>query len=147
MSKKSILTRRQIREKAIQSLFQLSVDETLTQAEAIHVALNTNPDEIEDFEHVATDVPYLIEAVEGVIKHKIDIDQKIQEQLENWNFSRIMKVDLAILRLAVYEMFYVSEDIVPKKVAINEAIELAKTFSEDKSPKFINGILSGMIAE
>lgn len=147
MSKKSVLTRRQIREKAIQSLFQLSVDETLTQEEAIHVALNINPDEIEDFEHQSSDVPYLVEAVEGVIKHKIEIDQKIQEQLENWNFSRIMKVDLAILRLAVYEMFYVSEEVVPKKVAINEAIELAKTFSEDKSPKFINGILSGMISE
>ncbi len=67
-----------------------------------------------------------------------DIDEKIKACSENWEISRIDKVDLAILRLAIYEILF---DDVPTKVAINEAIELAKEYSSEKSYRFINAVL------
>lgn len=144
LSKKSNLTRRQIREKVVQVLFQLSINQDLGLETAVQ-----NLTVLSDEEHVITieDMPYLIQLVQGITAHKIKIDAKIQEQLENWNFSRLTKVDLAILRLATFELFYVSNEEVPHKVAINEAIELAKQFSDDKAPKFINGILSNMVKD
>lgn len=67
-----------------------------------------------------------------------DIDERIKACSENWEISRIDKVDLAILRLAIYEILF---DDVPKKVAINEAIELSKEYSSEKSYRFINAVL------
>ena len=67
-----------------------------------------------------------------------DIDEKIKACSENWEVSRIDKVDLAILRLAIYEILF---DDVPTKVAINEAIELAKEYSSEKSYRYINAVL------
>lgn len=68
----------------------------------------------------------------------LDIDERIKACSENWEISRIDKVDLAILRLAIYEILF---DDVPKKVAINEAIELSKEYSSEKSYRFINAVL------
>ena len=67
------------------------------------------------------------------------IDAKIGEFAEGWSVERFSKVDLAIMRLAVYEIMFVAD--IPKSVSINEAVELAKEFSTDESPMFINGIL------
>ncbi|MBF0779921.1 MULTISPECIES: transcription antitermination factor NusB [unclassified Granulicatella] len=143
MAKQKQLTRREIREKAIQTLFQLSMNQEVGYGKAIESVLNLHDDE--DVCYSVDDVPYLKSIVEGVEQHKLAIDQKIQEQLENWSFSRVTKIDLAVLRVGVYELFYVSDEDVPKKVAINEAIELAKHFNDEKAAKFINGILSGMV--
>jgi N utilization substance protein B len=75
------------------------------------------------------------------IKEKIDeIDSKINEVAKGWKTGRMGKTELAILRLAVYEMLY--DEDVPVKVAINEAIELAKKYGGDDSPSFVNGILA-----
>lgn len=74
---------------------------------------------------------------------KEEIDKKIQENCVNWSISRMPKTDLAILRIAVAEMLYGST---PKSVAINEAVELSKEYSDEKSPSYINGIL-GAIAK
>ncbi len=68
-----------------------------------------------------------------------EIDARIGETAQGWKLSRLAKVDLAILRLAVYEMKY--DEDVPVGVAINEAVELSKKFGGDESPAFINGIL------
>ena len=65
--------------------------------------------------------------------------------LKVWTLQRLSKVDLMILRLAVYEILH--EDDVPNRVALNEALELAKTYSDDSSRKFINGVLSVIISE
>lgn len=138
------LNRREIREKAIQTLFQLSMNTDLDVNDAIYYTLNVNDGESND-ELCIDDVPYLKEIVYGIQQHKIDLDDKIQQQLQNWSFNRITKIDLAILRLATFEMFYVSNENVPQKVAINEAVELAKRYCDDKSPKFINGVLSNML--
>lgn len=88
--------------------------------------------------------PYLTELVDGVLAHQTQIDEKIMEHLSaNWSLARLNKTDLLILRLAIYEMLYV--DGVPAKVALNEALQLAKEFSDDKSRRFINGVLSNLL--
>ncbi len=80
----------------------------------------------------------------GVHAHLKEIDTLIEKNATNWSFARIAKVDLSILRLAVYELKYTD---VPQKVAINEAVELAKIYSTEKSPRFVNGLLGSVIKE
>lgn len=80
----------------------------------------------------------------GVYEHLTEIDERIEKHATNWSFNRIAKVDLSILRLAIYELSYTD---VPQKVAVNEAIEIAKAYSTEKSPKFVNGILGSVIKE
>ena len=79
------------------------------------------------------------ELVRGVLEHREAIDATISEKSKNWAISRMAKVDLSILRLAVYELLY--RDDIPKNVTINEAIEVAKKFGTEDSPSFVNGIL------
>jgi len=77
----------------------------------------------------------------GTLSHLDEIDAEITENATNWSFSRIAKVDLSILRLAIYEMKFTD---VSHKVAVNEAVELAKIYSTEKSPKFVNGVLGSV---
>ena len=72
-----------------------------------------------------------------------EIDAKINEVSEGWKTGRMGKVDLTLIRLAVYEMLY--EEDVPAKVAINEAVELAKQYGTDNSPSFVNGVLAKLV--
>jgi len=86
---------------------------------------------------------YINEVVKGVLRIKDEIDGQLKNYLAaSWKIERISKIDLAILRLAYYEIKFVSD--VPKGVAINEAVELAKTFGEEQSGKFVNGILANI---
>ncbi len=80
-----------------------------------------------------------------ILGHLKEIDKKIQEKAEGWTLRRIAKSDLAILRLAVYEILY--DEDVPDGVAINEAVELAKRYGGDKSYGFINGVLGSVARE
>ena len=73
------------------------------------------------------------------------INSLINSNAKNWSVDRIAKVDLAILKLAIAEIIAI--DDIPRKVSVNEAIELAKIYCDDKSPKFINGILGSVISE
>ncbi|MCI8367374.1 MAG: transcription antitermination factor NusB [Eggerthellaceae bacterium] len=83
---------------------------------------------------------FALEAVRGVQENQERIDECLQSISENWTLARMPMVDLAVLRLAAFEMMY-SEDV-PLSVAINEAVELAKAFGgEDESPRFVNGVL------
>ena len=72
-----------------------------------------------------------------------EIDKIILSKLKNWSISRIAKIDLAILRLAIYEIKYV--DSIPEKVSINEAVELAKMYGNNDSKSFVNGVLAKVI--
>ena len=74
-----------------------------------------------------------------------EIDAMINKYAKNWSVNRMAKVDLAILRLAICEILFVEE--IPNKVSINEAIEMAKLYCDDKTPKFINGILGSVVSE
>ncbi len=75
----------------------------------------------------------------GTIERVAEVDEKIRSLAENWDFERIAKIDLAILRLAVFEMLFRKD--IPPVVSINEAIDLSKTFSNADAKRFINGIL------
>ena len=82
--------------------------------------------------------------LEAVQDHHEEIDKKIEDNLDNWKFDRIAKADLAILRTAVAEMLYV--DSIPVSVSINEAVNLAKKYGDERSYKFVNSVL-GKIAK
>jgi N utilization substance protein B len=135
------MNRRQSREKAVQVLF--SID--MTQAEPKQVLEHVLEDDEEQQEVTEKNVEFLTELVEGTIAHQADIDQKISQYLRGWTIGRLANVDRAILRLAGYEMMY--RDDIPIKVTLNEAIELAKVFGTDDSPKFINGVLSSLVRD
>ncbi len=78
--------------------------------------------------------------VNDIIGHIDEIDTKISEGCTGWKLERIAKAELTIIRLAVYEMYF--DEAVDKAVAINEAVELAKKYGDDKAPSFVNGVLS-----
>jgi len=78
----------------------------------------------------------------GILEHRQEIDSQIQKAAPTWPLDQISKIDLNVLRLAIFEILFDNE--VPLKVAINEAIELAKTFGSDVSPKFVNGVLGAI---
>lgn len=125
------LTRHALREEAFQVLF----------------ALQTNPEA--DLATIYQSIPhhderalpdYVRQLATGVSERQADLDEQISGLLaSDWTIDRLVKADLIILRLALYELQYVDE--VPTAVAINEALELAKEFSSDQSRKFINGAL------
>ena len=88
---------------------------------------------------------YITDAILGIEKNKAEILSDIEKNLkEEWKLNRISKMDLSVLKLAIYEIKF-SE--VPYKVSINEAVELAKKYGEDKSKKFVNGILASIVKE
>lgn len=90
----------------------------------------------------AEDMKYLKQVTEGAVEQRASLDTLIEQNAVGWRLSRIGKVDLSILRLAIYEML--CREDVPESVAINEAVELAKKYSEPKSKQFINGILGSI---
>ena len=85
------------------------------------------------------------ELVTGVVEHKAEIDAVIEEKSTNWTVPRMARIDLNILRLAVFELLFRPD--IPANVAINEAIEIAKKFGTEDSPAFINGILDQIAGE
>lgn len=121
------MKRREAREKAVQTLFQLD-GTTLPVEEAISY-ISEGP--IDSFYEML---------VKGTSEKQEAIDNVLTEKLENWSLDRLPKIERTILRLAVYELLY-NEDV-PHKVAVNEAIELCKTFGDEKSGRFVNGVLS-----
>lgn len=140
------LSRHEIREKALQALFPLDFNQELTKRDAINHALSLDQTEWVSEEEDSFVPDYLDELVDGVLNHQLELDQVIQKHLRsNWSIKRIAKMDLIILRLGIYEMLYNTK--VPNRVVLNEAIELAKTFSDDQSRKFVNGILSNVMKE
>ena len=89
-------------------------------------------------ENLEMDNKYVKDIVNGVLENQDKIDETINKYLENWDLDRLGKTDRAILRLSTYEMMYYDT---PKVVVINEAVELAKKYSDDKVVKLINAVL------
>ncbi len=90
-------------------------------------------------------IEYLKDIYTGIDKNKEEINNLITKNLkENWSLNRISKINLSLIKIAIYEMLYKE---LPYKVAINEAIELAKKYADDSSPVFINGILASIVKE
>lgn len=86
------------------------------------------------------DKEYIKSTFNGVLQNLNIIDEKILENLKGWTIDRISKIDLAVLRLAIYEIKFDLE--LPYKVSVNEAVEIAKMYGDDKSPSFVNGLLA-----
>lgn len=134
------LTRHQLREVAFQASFSMLYSDELEILEAIENVLDLY-DEQEEKE-----IPQYVElVVTGVKEHQAELDTVIEKHLKNWKVNRIAKTDLVILRLALFEMLFISD--IPNKVSLNEALEIAKTFSDDESRRFINGVLSSAMNE
>ena len=91
------------------------------------------------YDEILDDV-YIRQIISLWLEHKDEVESKITEHLKGWKLDRIAKIDLAILRLGITELTY--DQSIPVKVSINEAVNLAKKYVDDKSGKFINGVLS-----
>lgn len=133
------MNRSEIREQAFKLIYSLEIQKKEQVEEQIELYLESN--EIKDKKAIT----YIEDAVKGIEKNKEEIILKIEKNLkQDWKIERISKVDLAILKLAIYEIKYTD---IPFKVAINEAVELGKKYGEDTSKNFINGILASVVKE
>lgn len=95
---------------------------------------------LERYEEAIGDTKFVETIVEGVLEHQVSLDETIQPVAPDWPIDQIARIDRAILRIGVFELTYKGETV-PPKVAINEAVELAKAFGSDNSSKFVNGVL------
>ncbi|MEK4229896.1 transcription antitermination factor NusB [Solibacillus sp. FSL H8-0538] len=123
------MKRTEARKKALQALFQLDSTELSVEEAISHVLL----------EEEKTNA-FLDQLVRGTTEHKEEIDTTLENKLENWTLSRLPKIERTVLRLAVYELLFMQD--APSRVVMNEAIELCKLFGDEKSSKFVNGVLS-----
>lgn len=133
--------RRELRERAFQALMSLEYEKDIV--EACRFAYLYDKDMTNDSD---VEIPaFLLNFVTGVEQSKNELDDKLSQYLkEGWTLERLTLIEKNILRLGLFEM---TEFDTPQLVAINEAIELSKKFSDEKSSKFINGILSKFVIE
>ena len=124
--------RRESRELALQMLYALDSNASVGPREMLQMFREEQP--VSDRLRLFAE-----ELVQGVLEQRPTIDAAIKERSKNWSLSRMPKVDLNIMRLATYELMFRGD--IPKKVSINEAIEIARRFGDKDSPAFVNGIL------
>ena len=137
MTEEKNMTRRERREQVFKMLFRVEFYNQEEMSEQIALC------EDDACSWKEKDKTYIFEKVEKISEKIEEIDAKINEVSEGWKTGRMGKVDLTLIRLAVYEMLY--EEDVPAKVAINEAVELAKQYGTDNSPSFVNGVLAKLV--
>ena len=137
MTEEKNMTIREIREQVFKMLFRVEFYNQEEMSEQIALC------EDDACSWKEKDKTYIFEKVEKISEKLEEIDAKINEVSEGWKTGRMGKVDLTLIRLAVYEMLY--EEDVPAKVAINEAVELAKQYGTDNSPSFVNGVLAKLV--
>ena len=92
------------------------------------------------YEDTIGDKQFVQDLLNGVIERQVELDSKLQPMAPEWPISQIARIDRNVLRIGLFELLYMQETV-PPKVAINEAVELAKAFGSDNSSKFINGVL------
>lgn len=127
------MNRKLSREKTMELLFGMTLSKD-TACETIENFVENYEGNIKEI-----DLTYLKRALIGVENNKDAIDEAISANLQNWKIDRISKVNLTILRLAAYEILF--DENVPRNVAINEALEITRRYSDEKSVSFINGVL------
>ena len=127
------MSRRSARKNAFFLLFQMDFSEAAEFEQVKELFFAEKEEPVEEGEK-----SFILSEGEGVHEHMEEIDAMIEQSAKGWDLSRMNKVELAILRLAVYEMKFGET---PVGVAINEAVELAKKFSSDEAPAFVNGVL------
>ena len=92
------------------------------------------------YEDTIGDKQFVQDLLNGIIEKQVELDSKLQPMAPEWPISQIARIDRNVLRMGLFELLYMKETV-PPKVAINEAVELAKAFGSDNSSKFINGVL------
>lgn len=133
------MNRRKSREVAMSLLFEMSINKE------DHSEIIVNFKEHTDTDLSDVDMEYVTRVLKGIQENMQALDSKIEQNLINWKLYRLSKIDLAILRISTYEILFDTD--IPNRVAVNEGIELAKKYSEEKSFQFINGVLGKMIKE
>ncbi len=128
------MSRRELRERVFKLLFRIEFNDEEEMPEQMALFFM----EEESLEDAAKEE--ISRKYNGILEKKDELDAMLNEKATGWTVSRMGKVDLTILRLALFEMLY--DDAVPVSVAINEAVELAKKFGQTESPSFINGVLA-----
>ena len=128
------MVRTELREHIFKMLFQIEFNDSVDMPENLNYYFETLEDAKEK------DKQYIQNKYEAILSHIEEIDGLLNENATGWKTTRMNKVDLSILRLALYEIKW--DEDVPAKVAINEAVELAKRFVGDNSSSFVNGVLA-----
>lgn len=126
----------------LQSLFEWDLNQVAR--EGVRGVLTRN---VEEFAPNSTDLPFMERLLDGVLAKQPELDLVIEKAAPEWPLDRISPVDRNILRLGLYELLFADRSEVPAKVAINEAIELAKQFGGDNSSRFVNGVLGAVYKE
>lgn len=129
------MSRRELREQLFKLLFRIEFNEKEEMHEQKVFFFEEEENQADE-----KDAALIIEKFNRIMDKLEEIDAALNDKVKGWNTDRMGKVDLTVLRLAVYEIMY-DEDI-PTGVAINEAVELAKKFGQDSSPAFVNGVLA-----
>lgn len=139
------MSRRLAREFAIQFLFSIDFNREEYSEQCIEEFLQHKEEHRYDDEEILGKASreYAIETLKGTMQHLEEIDKLIEHHTTGWKKERIAKVDLAILRLGIYEIVF--NNSVPDSVAANEAVELAKKYSTEDSGSFVNGVLGKII--
>ena len=133
------MNRSEIREQAFKLIYSLEIQKDVNIKEQVDLYLESNEIENENA------IDYIKDVIFGIDNNEKEILSEIEKYLKSdWKIDRISKIDLSILKLAIYEIKYKE---LPFKVAINEAVELAKKYGEDSSKKFVNGILANVVKE
>lgn len=145
------MSRKQAREIALHLVFEMGFrnleTEEMLEDRLDESILSSISEEIKLYAGKITekDTSYIKEVVNGVAHHVQELDELIEKNAKGWSMKRISRMTIAVLRLAIYEMKYVND--VPVGVAINEAVELAKTYETDDTGSFVNGILGTISRE
>lgn len=130
------MNRSHAREQAFKLLYSIEIQQDESE-EQIDLYIENNEIESEDVKS------YIKETIMGIIDNEEEINKLISENLkQDWKLERIPKVNISLLKLAIYEMIYKK---IPYKVAINEAVELSKKYGEDNARVFINGMLASIV--
>lgn len=130
--------RRELREQIFLLLFRVEFNEVSDMPEQMRLFL-----EDEEIVRREQDTDYITKKYEKIMEKLPAIDEQLEQKAENWNIARMGKVELTILRLALYEIMFDEE--VPSGVAINEAVELAKKFGQESSGSFVNAVLAKFV--
>jgi len=131
------MTRRELRENVFKMLFRVEFHEEGEMTEQLDLL----DEEVENIKE--DDLNYMNQKCNDIIHKLSEIDEAINTTTTGWKTTRMGKVDLSIIRLAVYEIKY--EEDIPAKVSINEAVELAKKYGTDDSASFVNGVLAKFV--
>lgn len=132
------MSRRELREQIFKLLFRIEFNDEAEMPQQVTMFFEQEEKTVTESEKEEIEDKYT-----RILDKREELDAMLDEKATGWNISRMGKVDLTILRLALFEMLY--DDKIPVSVAINEAVELAKKFGQTDSPGFVNGVLAKFV--